>query len=86
VVGVPLLAAAWIGDTLDRNLGTTPTLGLISILAGLVVAGLGTFLVLRRYLAANPDRPVSESARSAGRAWEREIQDRERKRDAGEDE
>jgi len=85
VVGVPLLAAAWIGDTLDRNLGTTPTLGLVSILAGLAIAGLGTFLVLRRYLAANPDQPVSDTARAAGRAWDREVQERERKRDAGED-
>jgi hypothetical protein len=85
VVGIPLLAAAWIGDTLDRNLGTTPTLGLVSILAGLAIAGLGTFLVLRRYLAANPDQPVSDKARAAGRAWDREIQERESKREAGED-
>ena len=85
VVGIPLLAAAWIGDQLDRNLGTAPTLGLVSILAGLAIAGLGTYLVLRRYLAANPDQPVSDRARAAGRAWEREIQDQERKREAGED-
>jgi F0F1-type ATP synthase assembly protein I len=85
VVGIPLLAAAFIGDTLDRQLGTTPTLGLISILLGLAIAGVGTFFVLRRYLAANPDQPTSEKAREAGRAWDQEIQERERKREAGED-
>ena len=85
VVGIPLLAAAWIGDTLDRSLGTTPTLGLVAILAGLAVAGLGAYIVLRRYLAANPAQPASDKARAAGRAWEREIQERERKREAGEE-
>jgi hypothetical protein len=85
VVGVPLLAAAIIGDALDRNLGTAPTLGLVSILVGLGVAGLGGFFVLRRYLAANPDQPVSDKARRAGRAWEREIQERESQREAGEE-
>jgi F0F1-type ATP synthase assembly protein I len=85
VVGIPLLAAAFIGDSLDRQLGTTPTLGLVSILVGLAVAGLGTFFVLRRYLAANPDQPVSDKAREAGRAWDREIQERERKREVGEE-
>ena len=85
MVGIPLLAAAYIGDTLDRQLGTTPTLGLVAILIGLAVAGLGTFFVLRRYLAANPDQPASEKAREAGRAWDLEIQERERKREAGED-
>ena len=85
MVGVPLLAAAFVGDALDRRLGTAPTLGLVSILVGLAVAGLGAFFVLRRYLAANPDQPVSEKARSAGRAWQREIEEREQRRDAGEE-
>src|SRR5439155_11060307 len=85
VVGVPLLVAAFIGDALDRQLGTAPTLGLVSILLGLAIAALGTFFVLRRYLAANPDKPASDKAREAGRAWEREIQERERKREAGEE-
>ena len=75
-----------LGDALDRQMGTTPTLGLVSILLGLAVAGLGTFFVLRRYLAANPDQPASDKAREAGRAWDSEIQERERKREAGEDE
>jgi len=86
VVGLPLLAAAFVGDALDRQLGTAPALGLVSILAGLALAGLGGFVVLRRYLAANPDQPASEKARAAGRAWQREIEERERRREAGEEE
>lgn len=85
VVGIPLLAAAVIGDALDRQLGTAPMLGLASILVGLAVAGLGTFLVLRRYLGANPDQPVSARAREAGRAWQREVDEQERRREAGEE-
>jgi F0F1-type ATP synthase assembly protein I len=85
VVGIPLLAAALIGDALDRQLGTAPTLGLVAILIGLAVAGLGTFFVLRRYLASNPDEPVSDKAREAGRAWQREIEEKERRREAGEE-
>jgi hypothetical protein len=57
----------------------------VVILVGLAIAGLGTFFILRRYLAANPDQPASEKAREAGRVWDREIQERERKREAGED-
>ena len=86
VVGVPLLAAAFIGDALDRRLGTAPVVGLVSILAGLALAGLGAFVVLRRYLAANPDQPASDKARAAGRAWQREIEEGERRREAGEEE
>ena len=59
--------------------------GLVSILVGLVVAGLGMFFVLKRYIAANPQQPVSDAAREAGRKWEREIAERERKKEAGEE-
>ena len=85
MVGIPLFAAAFIGDALDRQLGTAPAFGLLSILVGLGVAGVGMFYVLRRYLAANSDQPVSEKARSAGRAWQREIEESERRREAGEE-
>jgi len=84
VVGGPLLIAAVVGQKLDEMFGTAPNLGLVSILVGLAVAGLGMFLVLKRYIAANPQQPVSDAAREAGRKWEREIEERERKREAGE--
>jgi hypothetical protein len=44
------------------------------------------FVVIRRYIAANPQEPVSDAAREAGRRWEREIAERERKKETGEDE
>lgn len=86
MVGGPLLIAATAGDALDRRLGTVPWLGLLSILVGLAVAGTGVFFVLRRYISLNPISPTSEAAREAGRRWQREIQERERRREAGEEE
>lgn len=85
VVGGPLLIAAVVGQNLDERFGTAPNLALVTMLLGLVLAGLGMFLIIRRYLAANPAQPTSEAAREAGRRWEREIQERERKREAGEE-
>jgi len=85
VVGGPLLIAAVVGQKLDERFGTTPNLGLVSILVGLLVAGLGMFLIIKRYLDANPQQPVSDAAREAGRKWEREIAERERKKEAGEE-
>ncbi len=85
VVGGPLLVAAVIGQKLDERFGTTPNLALVTMLAGLVVAGLGMFVIIRRYIALNPVPPTSEAAREAGRRWEREIQERERKKETGEE-
>lgn len=85
VVGGPLLIAAWVGQKLDDLYGTAPTLGLVAILVGLAVAGLGMFVIIRRYIARNPTPPTSEAAREAGRRWEREIQDQEKKKESGEE-
>jgi hypothetical protein len=85
VVGGPLLIAAYVGQKLDETYGTTPTLALVAILVGLVVAGLGMFVIIKRYIALNPTPPTSDAAREAGRRWEREISDQERKKEAGED-
>ena len=85
VVGGPLLAAAYIGQRLDEQFGTAPNLALVTILAGLAVAGLGMFLIIRRYIERNPLPPTSDAAREAGRRWEREIQEREQKKEAGEE-
>ena len=85
VVGGPLLVAAAVGQKLDESFGTAPNLALVSILVGLAVAGLGMFAVIIRYLAQNPTPPTSEAARETGRRWEREIAERERKRETGEE-
>jgi hypothetical protein len=85
-VGVPVVAGAVIGNALDQRFGTTPALLLLLVLIGLGVAAAGVFLILRRYLAENPIRPPSEAARAAGRRWEAEIEERQRRREAGEEE
>jgi F0F1-type ATP synthase assembly protein I len=85
VVGAPLLVAAVVGQKLDEQFGTTPNLGLVSILVGLAVAGLGMYVVIKRYIDANPQQPVSDAAREAGRKWEREIAEQERKKESGEE-
>jgi hypothetical protein len=85
VVGGPLLVAAVIGQKLDERFGTAPNLGLVSILVGLAVAGLGMFVIIKRYVDANPPQPVSDAAREAGRKWEREIAEQERKKEVGEE-
>ena len=85
VVGGPLLIAAYLGQKLDEQFGTAPTLGLVAILVGLAVAGLGMFLIIRRYIARNPTPPTSDAAREAGRRWEREIQEQEKKKESGEE-
>ncbi len=85
VVGAPLLVAAYVGQKLDDALGTAPNLALVSILVGLAVAGLGMFVIIKRYIDANPAQPTSEAAREAGRRWEREIAEREAKKEAGEE-
>ena len=85
VVGGPLLIAAYVGQKLDERFGTAPSLALVTILVGLAVAGLGMFVVIRRYIARNPVPPTSDAAREAGRRWEREIQEREQKKESGEE-
>jgi len=85
VIGAPLLIGAYVGQKLDDAYGTSPYLVLVSILAGMAIAGLGMFLIIKRYIDANPQPPVSEAAREAGRRWDREIAERERKKEAGEE-
>jgi hypothetical protein len=43
------------------------------------------FFIIKRYIARNPTPPTSDAAREAGRRWEREIQDREQKKESGEE-
>ena len=83
-IAIPLLVAALAGSALDRTLGSAPWGLLAAILAGLAVAGIGVSLLIRWYVAANPIAPTSDQGRAAGRRWEAEIDERERRREAGE--
>lgn len=84
-VAVPIVLGAWLGQKLDEQVGAAPW-GLLGMtLLGMVVAGLGVALLIRRYLRANPIGPVSDAARKAGRAWQAEIEEEERRREGERD-
>lgn len=77
-VAAPLFAAAWLSQQVTQD----TALQLVVVMVGLVVAGAGMYLVVRRYMAAHPVPPTSEAAREAGLRWDREIEDRARKKEA----
>ncbi len=81
VIAVPIALGAWLGLKLDERLGTSPWGLLGLIFAGMVLAGGGVALLIKRYAEENPIRPSTERARAAGRAWQREIDERERETD-----
>ncbi len=85
-IAVPIAIGAWLGTKLDAAAGTSPwgLLGLIFL--GMIAAGGGVWVLILRFADDNPIHPSSERARAAGRRWEAEIQERERKREMGEDE
>ena len=86
MVAVPIVVGAWLGQKLDESAGTAPW-GLLGLtFLGMAIAGIGVAYMIRRYMNENPVGPVSERAREAGRRWQAEIDERERRRDAGEDE
>lgn len=86
VIAVPIALGAWLGLKLDEAAGTAPWGLLGSIFAGMVVAGGGVWALIKRYTEENPIRPSSERAREAGRRWEAEVRERERRREADEQE
>jgi Putative F0F1-ATPase subunit Ca2+/Mg2+ transporter len=85
-IAVPIVVGAWLGLKLDEAAGTSP-IGLLGLIfVGMAVAGGGVWLLIKRFTDDNPIRPSSDRAREAGRRWEAEILERERKRETGEDE
>ncbi|TMC71796.1 MAG: hypothetical protein E6J13_06845 [Chloroflexi bacterium] len=83
-IGLPLLVGTFGGNAIDGAFGTQPWALLVGILLGLVVGALALFGILRRYLE-QPMAAPSDKARAAGRKWEREIDERERRRDSGDE-
>ncbi len=85
IIAVPIAIGAWLGLQIDRAAGTSP-IGLLGLIfLGMVIAGVGVGLLIRRYADANPIKPSTERAREAGRRWTAEIQEQERRREAGDD-
>jgi hypothetical protein len=84
-IAVPIAVGAWLGLKIDQAAGTSPWGLLGLIFAGMFIAGGGVWLLIKRYADANPIAPSTERAREAGRRWEAEIRERERRREADED-
>ena len=82
-IAVPIALGAWLGVKLDAALGTSPwgLLGLIFV--GMAAAGGGVALLIKRYADDNPITPSSERAREAGRRWQAEVDEEQRRRDEG---
>ncbi len=80
-IAVPIALGAWLGLKLDERAGTSPWGLLGLIFAGMVIAGAGVAVLIKRYSEDNPVRPSTEGAREAGRRWERELAEQERKRE-----
>lgn len=86
IIAVPIAIGAWLGLQIDRAAGTSPIWLLGLIFVGMAIAGAGIGVLIKRYADENPIEPSTERAREAGRQWEAEIRERERRREAGEDE
>ena len=86
IIAIPIACGAWLGLKLDEATGTSPwgLLGLIFV--GMVIAGFGVATLIKRFTDENPTTESTELARKAGRRWDAEIRERERKRELGEDE
>ncbi len=85
-VAVPIAIGAWLGLKLDEAAGTSPWGLLALIFLGMALAGAGVWVIIKRFTEENPVRPSTERAREAGRRWDAEIQERQRKREEGEPE
>lgn len=86
IIAIPIALGAWLGLKLDEATGTTPWGLLGLIFAGMVIAGFGVAALIKRFSDENPTTASTERAREAGRRWDSEIRERERKRELGEDE
>lgn len=86
IIAIPIALGAWLGLKLDEATGASPwgLLGLIFV--GVVIAGYGVATLIKRFSDDNPTTVSTGRAREAGRRWEAEIRERERKRELGEDE
>ena len=83
IIAVPIAIGAWLGLQIDRAAGTSPIGLLVLIFAGMVIAGVGVALMIRRYAEENPVEPSTERAREAGRRLEADIREKERQEEEG---
>jgi F0F1-type ATP synthase assembly protein I len=81
IIAVPIALGAWLGLKLDAALGTSPW-GLLGLtFVGMAAAGGGVVVLIKRYAEENPVTPSSDRAREAGRKWQADTAEEERRRD-----
>ena len=80
-IAVPIALGAWLGLKLDAALGTSPWGLLGMIFLGMAAAGGGVVVLIKRYTEENPVTPSSDRAREAGRKWQAEAADEERRKE-----
>jgi ATP synthase protein I len=83
-IAVPIALGAWLGTKLDAALGTSPWGLLVLIFVGMAAAGGGVALLIKRYSEENPVTPSTDRARTAGRAWQAEQDEADRRREEDE--
>jgi len=81
IIAVPIALGAWLGIRLDQAAGTSPWGLLGSIFLGMAIAGGGVAMLIKRYADDNPTTASTDRAREAGRAWQREADEAEKRRD-----
>jgi len=81
IIAVPIALGAWLGLRLDQAAGTSPWGLLGSIFLGMVIAGGGVAMLIKRYADDNPTTASTDRAREAGRVWQREADEEEKRRD-----
>lgn len=81
IIAVPIALGAWLGIRLDQAAGTSPWGLLGSIFLGMAIAGGGVAMLIKRYSDDNPTTASTDRAREAGRAWQREADEEEKRRD-----
>lgn len=86
VIAAPIALGAWLGLKIDEALGSEPWGLLATIFAGTIAAGAGVWGLIVRFEKEDPIRPSTDRAREAGRRWDAEIRERERRRESGQDE
>ena len=64
IIAVPIAIGAWLGLQVDRVTGASP-IGLLGLIfVGMVIAGVGVGVIIRRYAQENPIQPSTEARKS----------------------
>jgi len=66
IIAVPIAVGAWLGLQIDGAAGTSP-IGLLGLIfVGMVIAGVGVGVLIKRYADENPEIREKERRKEAG--------------------